>query len=75
MRYAPIAEHLYFPAQPGPADFTPTWPVGELLGAWRHMAPQPDTWANSGFSDRADLGGEMQLRPAVATLALLCSAP
>eukprot|EP00959_Pyramimonas_sp_CCMP1952_P206484 4318256-Pyramimonas_sp.AAC.1 len=75
MRYAPIAEHLYFPAQPGPTDFTPTWLVGVLLGAWRRVASQPDTWASCGFFDRADLGDEMHLRPAVATLALLCSAP
>eukprot|EP00959_Pyramimonas_sp_CCMP1952_P398449 8348792-Pyramimonas_sp.AAC.1 len=68
MRYAPIAEHLYSPTQPGPSDFTPTWLVGELLGAWRHMmAPASglaEIWAYEGTVALEDFGGDWQLRTA-----------
>ena len=74
-RYAPIPEHLCpRPRLPGPTDYTASWLLGELLGAWRHMAVLEGPWA-VGPDSCPGLTDEPTVRAMVATLARLCAAP
>ena len=74
-RYAPIPEHLCpRPRLPGPTDYTASWLLGELLGAWRNMSVREGPWA-VGPDACPGLTNEPTVRAMVATLARLCAAP